>query len=191
MNIELYPIIRPRGGDFLYTDDEFRIMISDIKLCKELGCDGIVTGILDADGNVDIPRCNLLTELAYPMGVTFHRAFDRANDPVKALEDIINCGFERVLTSGRQPTAMEGLELLTSLVKQGGDKISIMPGSGVRSDNITEIAQTTGATEFHTSARIMQPTKMSFTNSFMKEDLRSVIADEQEIKKIRSFLSGL
>lgn len=191
LSIELFPIIRPRGGDFLYSDDEFNIMVADTRVCKELGCDGIVIGMLNADGTVDKDRCRILTDLAYPMGVTFHRAFDRAVDPVQAMEDIIDCGFERILTSGQKPNAMDGIALLAELVKLGEGRISIMPGSGVRSDNIIDIAQKSGATEFHTSARMMRDTKMKFTNELMNEELRSVITDEQELKKIKDILQGL
>ena len=112
VDIELFPIIRPRGGDFLYSDDEFEIMKEDILQCKKIGCDGVVIGLLNADGNVDKIRTSQLVNLAYPMSVTFHRAFDRANDPFKAMEDIIECGCERILTSGQQPTASEGIELM-------------------------------------------------------------------------------
>ncbi|MBC7535127.1 MAG: copper homeostasis protein CutC, partial [Ferruginibacter sp.] len=118
LSIELYPIIRPRGGDFLYSDDEFEVMKNDVRLCKDVGCDGIVTGILQADGTIDIDRSRQLVALAYPLGATFHRAFDRCNDPFKAMEDIIECGFERILTSGQQPAAMEGIELIASLIEK-------------------------------------------------------------------------
>ena len=149
LHIALFPIIRPRGGDFLYSDDEFKIMKTDVKLCKQLGCDGVVIGMLNADGTVDKKRCSQLIELAYPLGVTFHRAFDRVNDASKALEDIIEIGCERILTSGLKPTAPEGIDIITALIKQADERIIIMPGSGVRSDNIIELAKKSGAIEFH------------------------------------------
>ncbi len=209
LQIELFPIIRPRGGDFLYSDTEFEIMKTDVKLCKQLGCDGVVIGMLNADGTIDKKRCSRLVELAYPLGVTFHRAFDRTKKPhltspkgrdlepdnlefySQALEDVIEIGCERILTSGLQPTALEGAETIAALIKQAGERIIIMPGSGIRSDNIIAIAQKTGATEFHTSARIFTGSKMSYTNERMKEELKSVAVDENEVKKIIANLNSL
>jgi copper homeostasis protein len=108
LDIQLFPIIRPRGGDFLYTDGEFEIMYNDIELCKELNCDGVVIGLLKTDGSIDVERTSRLVNLAYPMEVTFHRAFDRCRDPFEALEQLIQIGCSRILTSGQKPTAPEG-----------------------------------------------------------------------------------
>ena len=191
LNIDLYPIIRPRGGDFLYTDDEFEIMKTDILVCKKLGCDGVVTGSLNADGTIDKTRCSQLVEIAFPMGVTFHRAFDRTKDPFTALEDIIECGFERILTSGLEPDAMQGACLIASLIEKADERIVIMPGSGIRSDNIGEIANRTKAHEFHTSARINSNSRMDFLQQGLKETLQSVSVDTEEVKKIRTILSAL
>ena len=190
-NFELYPIIRPRGGDFLYSDDEFEVMKNDVQFCKGAGCDGIVTGILHQDGTVDKDRCRQLVTLAYPLGATFHRAFDRCNDPFKAIEDIIECGFERILTSGQQPAALEGIALIASLIEKAANRIVVMPGSGVRSDNIATIAKQTRASEFHTSARTMADGKMKFNNAGMKEQLKSISVDGKEIKKIAAILAAL
>ncbi len=191
LQIELYPIIRPRGGDFLYSDAEFEVMKEDVEVCKELGCDGVVIGMLNADGTVDKDRCRQLVKLAYPMGVTFHRAFDRVNDAAKALEDIIEIGCERILTSGLYPTALEGIDTIAALIKQADERIIIMPGSGVRSDNIIELAKKTSAVEFHTSARMNIKSNMNFTNKTMKESLQSVSVDEEEIKNIIANLKSL
>jgi copper homeostasis protein len=191
LSIELYPIIRPRGGDFFYTDEEFEIMLADIKLCKELGCDGVVAGILNRDGTIDKKRCTQLVELAYPLGITFHRAFDRVNDATQALEDVVEIGFERILTSGLQPTAIEGAETIAALIKQANERIIIMPGSGVRSDNIKALAEKTGAKEFHTSARIFTSSKMNYTNEAMKENLKSIAVDGEEVRKIIELLSEI
>ena len=188
LHIDLFPIIRPRGGDFLYSDAAFEVMKTDVKICKELGCDGVVTGILNADGTVDTKRCRQLVEMAYPMGVTFHRAFDRVQDASKALEDIIEIGCERILTSGLVPVALDGAETLAALIKQADERIIIMPGSGVRADNIIELAKKTGTVEFHTSARINMESRMKFKNEKMRENLQSVTADEKEIKEIISSL---
>jgi len=187
---QLFPIIRPRGGDFLYSDAEFDIMKTDVQLCKSLGCDGVVIGMLHADGSVDTARCKQLVDLAYPLGVTFHRAFDRTNDPFKALEDIISIGCERILTSGQKPTAMEATELIANLIDQADSRIIIMPGSGVRSENILELAEKTGATEFHTSARISTSSKMDFIIEAMQENLTAVITDGDEVRKIIQLLNA-
>lgn len=191
LQIGLFPIIRPRGGDFLYSDEEFEIMKTDVKLCKQLGCDGVVIGMLNADGTVDKKRNTALVELAYPLGVTFHRAFDRAADPLQAMEDIIGIGCERILTSGQKPNAAGGAELIAQLIKQADERIIIMPGSGVRSKNIIELAKKTGATEFHTSARINVKSKMDFIIKAMNEDLSNVSVDADEIKKIITNLKSL
>ena len=184
LHIDLYPMIHPRGGEFFYSDEEFEIIKSDVKLCKELGCNGVVVGALTKDGKVDKKRCSLLVEYAYPLGVTFHRAFDRAVDPFEALEDIIDIGCERILTSGQKPTAPEGVQLLKELITQAEDRIIIMPGSGVRSDNVTWLAETTGAIEFHSSARIRVPGKMTYKNSLMNENTDSISVDGDEVKKM-------
>ena len=184
LTIELYPIIRPRGGDFLYSETEFEIMKADVQICKNLGCNGVVIGILLADGTVDKERCKQLVDIAYPMGVTFHRAFDRTTDPFKALEDIISIGCERILTSGQKPSVNEGMQLLIDLVQQANERIIIMPGSGVRAENIVALANQTNALEFHTSARININSKMEFINKSMNEQLITVAADSNEIKRI-------
>ena len=191
LSIELYPIIRPRAGDFLYSDEEFEIMKKDVLICKKSGCDGIVIGILDEDGNVDKQRCSQLVQLAYPLGVTFHRAFDRTNDPFKAMEDIIDIGCERILTSGQRPSVVDGIELIAQLIEKAEERIIIMPGSGVRADNIADIAMKTKATEFHTSARTMIQSNMKFRNEKMNEEMKSVSADENEINSIKKILNEI
>lgn len=184
VSIPVFPIIRPRGGDFLYNDDEYAIMQEDVLLCRNAGCDGIVTGLLQADGTVDKKRMAKLVDLAYPMDVSFHRAFDRTSDPLQALEDIIETGCTRILTSGHQKTAPEGTALLGELVEKAGDRIIIMPGSGIRSDNIRQLAQQTGAAEFHSSARTITSSRMSFTHPELSADSGYVSVDEQEINRL-------
>ena len=184
LHIELYPIIRPRGGDFLFSDEEFRIMLKDVAYCKQIGCDGVVIGMLCTDGTVDRARCGKLVQLAYPMGVTFHRAFDWAVNPFEAMEDIIAIGCERILTSGQRPTAMEGAALINELIRQADHRIIIMPGSGVRSSNMPALMKDTGACEFHTSARSRIASAMQYVNTSMGEDQSVVRADRQEIEKI-------
>ena len=135
LQIQLYPIIRPRGGDFFFTEEELEIMMNDVLLCKQIGCDGVVIGMLNQDGTIDKKSCEQLVQLAYPLGVTFHRAFDRAADPQQALEDIIEIGCERILTSGQQPTAMEGAELNSTpfAVNRCGFGFRSRPGAPDRS----------------------------------------------------------
>ena len=180
-NIDLYPMIRPRGGDFLYSIDEFETMKEDIISCKQLGCDGVVIGLLNADGTIDRERTSILVDMAYPMGVTFHRAFDRTRDAFEALETLIDVGCERVLTSGLMPNVNGGKELLKQLVATADERIIIMPGSGVRHNNLAELAQFTGAVEFHTSARTTVATNMQYINEQMNEALTSVTVDSNEV----------
>lgn len=187
----LYPIIRPRGGDFLYTDEEFSIMLRDVELCKELGCDGVVIGLLQPDGKIDKLRSARLIHAAYPMGVTFHRAFDRCRDPFEALEELVEMGCERILTSGQQPTVTEGAELICSLQKAADDRIIIMPGSGLRKDNIKWLAEKTGCTEFHSSLRAKKTSGMEFIHpSFAgsAESYQNNWIDPQEVKDLRAAL---
>jgi copper homeostasis protein len=190
LSIELYPIIRPRGGDFLYSDAEFDIIKSDLLLCKQLGCDGVVIGLLNADGTVDKQKTKLLTELAYPMGVTFHRAFDRTKNMFEALEDIIDCGCERILTSGQKPAAFDGMDNIKALIEKADNRIIIMPGSGINSKNIVEIAQYTGTTEFHSSARNFIESKMQFSQPTMNEQLTSVNLNADEVRSILNALKS-
>ena len=164
IGIGLNVIIRPRGGDFLYSESEIREMIYDIKAAKGLGVDGLVFGCLCPDGSVDMENMRLLMEAAGDTPVTFHRAFDHTSDPLKALEDIIELGCARILTSGCRPTAAEGAPLLAQLVEKAGDRIIIMPGCGVNESNIAETARLSGAREFHFSAREPVESGMTFRN---------------------------
>ena len=164
ISIALNVIIRPRGGDFLYSESEIKEMVYDIQVAKELGADGLVFGCLSPDGNVDMKAMKTLMDAAGDTPVTFHRAFDHTIDPFKALEDIISLGCVRILTSGCKPTALEGTELLAQLVERAGERLIIMPGCGVRENNIAEIARLSGAREFHFSARASVESGMIFRN---------------------------
>lgn len=166
LHIKLYVLIRPRGGDFLYTHLEYNIMLADIRYCIEAGCDGIVIGILNADGTVDKERCLEMVRLArqWGLGVTFHRAFDMCADQFQALEDIIEMGCERILTSGGKTTAIEGAIVINHLVEKANGRISIMPGSGVSEVNVADLVHFTGVTEVHSSARVHVPSKMKYKN---------------------------
>ena len=184
-NIQVFPIIRPRGGDFLYTETEFEVMKDDIKAAQNIGCEGVVIGILSNDGSVDIERCQELVELANGMDVTFHRAFDRVNDPQTSLEQIIAIGCKRILSSGLRPTAIEGTSILKALVSQANGRIKIMPGSGVRAENIIQLAKDTGASCFHSSARKTLESQMQYLNTDMKENLVQVSLDGTEVKHLK------
>lgn len=189
--VQLYPIIRTRSGDFLYSDEEFEIMMNDVKFCKELGCDGVVIGLLNKDGSIDIKRTSKLIELAYPLEVTFHRAFDRCKDPFEAMEQLIELGCQRILTSGQQPAAPEGMDLIMQLVKAADERIIIMPGSGVRKENIKELAEKTQATEFHSSLKAKQKTNMEFIHPAFAgsaESYTNPAIDPEEVKALRTAL---
>lgn len=164
LTLKIYPIIRPRGGDFLYTDEEFEIMKHDVQMCKDLGCDGVVFGILNADGTLDIARNQMLIDLAKPMPSAMHRAFDMTPNLAQSLEICIELGFERILTSGAESSALKGAETLATLVQKAQNRISIMPGAGIKPSNIAEIKQITKANEFHASAKDSVKSKMEYRN---------------------------
>lgn len=190
-SIQLFPIIRPRGGDFRYTDLEFRSMLEDVGRCRDLGCDGVVIGMLDKDGSIDTRRCSELIRQTGAMQVTFHRAFDRVSDPMAALEDVIELGCTRILTSGLHPNVDLGREMLRTLVERAGDRITIMAGSGVRSTNVAELAQFTGARAFHSSARTTYPSVMEYVNPAMAERLETISIDPDEVIALRRILDTL
>lgn len=156
----LHVIIRPRGGDFLYSSLELERMKEDINICRQLGADGVVFGCLTEDGEVDREVNARLLECAKGMSVTFHRAFDRTVNPFKALEDIASLGFDRILSSGQQPKAVEGISLLSQLHEQAQGKIRLLAGSGVTEENINQIYFQTGIREYHFSARVAQKSRM-------------------------------
>ena len=182
-------LIRPRAGDFLYSELEFATMLREVETCKALGCDGVVIGGLDADGNIDVARCGALVAASGKLGVTFHRAFDLARDPARALEDIIEIGCTRVLTSGGRASAREGAGRIRELRAQAGERIAIMAGAGVDSRNIAALRDATGAREFHASAKQMLPSAMrhsGFTGSGMDSgELRS------DVEEIRALVAAL
>ncbi|MBR4922316.1 MAG: copper homeostasis protein CutC [Bacteroidaceae bacterium] len=163
-NTKLHVIIRPRGGDFLYSPLELEIMLHDIKVARQLGADGVVFGCLTAEGDIDIPAMKMLMNAVGDMSVTFHRAFDMCKNPQEALEQIIALGCSRILTSGQEPNAVKGIPLLKELVKQADGRIIIMPGCGVNPSNILHIAEETGACEFHFSGRSTYESGMIYRN---------------------------
>lgn len=191
--IDINIIIRPRGGDFLYTEAEIQSMLHDIELCKQLKVHGVVFGCLTKEGDIDVELLKKLVQAAKPLSVTFHRAFDVCKDPFVALEQIIEAGCDRILTSGQQPTADKGIPMIAELVKKAAGRIIIMPGSGVRENNIEMIQVETGAIEFHTSARSIVHSKMEYRNENVPMG-SSVVSSEFETvetdrKKVACYLT--
>jgi copper homeostasis protein len=189
--IPLFPILRPRSGDFLYTEEEFELIKKDAMLCKQEGCDGVVIGFLNKDGGINKRWTQELVEIVYPLEVTFHRAFDRCNDPFKGLEDIIDAGCQRILTSGQQPNALQGIELIKKLVEAADDRIIIMPGSGIRTDNVKELADKTGAVEFHSSLKGKRKSSMEYIHPAFaaSEESYSIISiDPKAVKEFKQAL---
>jgi copper homeostasis protein len=164
LKIGLQVIIRPRGGDFLFTPEEFEVMREDIQSAKNLGADGVVVGCLTAEGDIDQARTAELAALARPMNVTFHRAFDMCRDARQGLEDLVRLGIDRVLTSGQEATCIEGLEMLAELHRQAAGRIIIMPGGGITPRNVQRIVAGTGVSEVHLSARRSVDSRMTHRN---------------------------
>ncbi len=170
--IPVFPIIRPRSGDFYYTDAEFNTMKIAVARCRELGYEGVVTGLLTKDQAVDAGRMKELVTLAYPLAVTFHRAFDVCKDPLSALEKIIDCGCKRILTSGQKPVAVEGKACISTLVSKAAGRIIIMPGGGIRAHTLPDLVAT-GATEFHSASL---------------KGIAEILPDATEIQAMKSLL---
>lgn len=189
--IPVFPIIRPRGGNFVYNDAELEIIKDDIRLSKELGYKGIVLGVLTSIGEVNSSIMKELVELSSPMEVTFHRAFDRTRNPFEALEKIIECGCKRILTSGQYPSLMNSLSLIKQLVIQSNDRIIIMPGSGLKSENVQQVLEVTNAKEIHTAARKAIFQESVFSPESMDEQMKYISVDAQEINKILATLNSI
>jgi copper homeostasis protein len=197
LSIRMNVIIRPRSGDFLYSDLEQKIMLKDIEAARMIGVDGIVIGCLTPQGDVDMTRNRELIEAAGDMSVTFHRAFDMCRDPFESLEKIIELGCSRILTSGQQPKAEQGIPLLKKLVEQADNRIIIMPGSGITDRNIAKIASETGARELHLSARSAVESKMQFRNPTVSmggtnihiNEYEQMITDAEKLRKTIDLIS--
>lgn len=162
LSIPVHVLIRPRAGDFAYSDEEHATMLADIAHCAAAGCDGVVVGALTADGDVDVARCRELVSAASRLDLTFHRAIDVCRDPAAALEAAIGLGFRRVLSSGGAASAMAGGANLRRLIEQAAGRIEIMPGAGIDAGNIAALMAATGAREFHASAKRVLPSRMRF-----------------------------
>lgn len=160
LKIAIHVMIRPRSGDFLYSDDDLAIMREDIALAARYGVDGVALGLLTAEGDVDVEQTRELVELARPMEVTFHRAIDLARDMESALEDVIRSGADRILTSGAEATAMQGRRRIRDFVQASDGRIRVMAGGGVRAENVKELAHATGALEFHAALRHVVPSRI-------------------------------
>jgi copper homeostasis protein len=192
LDLGLFVMIRPRGGDFLYSDDEFEIMKEDIRAARNTGADGVVFGILLRDGTIDMERMRILADLARPMGITCHRAFDMTADPILAMEDLIVMGVDRILTSGQAPSAPEGTKLIKELISRSAGRIAIMPGSGIKEHNVREVVEATGAKEIHIHLERQEPSRMLFRQDsvFMgapdQSEFHQVITDCERIRAVRN-----
>ncbi|MDR1098139.1 MAG: copper homeostasis protein CutC [Tannerella sp.] len=190
--IAIHVIIRPRGGDFLYTPAEVESMLYDIEMARKLNVHGVVFGCLTKRGNIDVPLMRRLIDAAGSLSVTCHRAFDVCRDPFVALEQLIELGCDRILTSGQQPDAVRGIPLIRELIRRADGRIIIMPGAGVRENNIARIEAETDAKEFHTSARSVVYSQMEYRNRQVPMG-SSIVASEFETvqtdrKKVTAYL---
>jgi copper homeostasis protein len=197
LHIGLFVMIRPRGGDFCYTGDEFMIMQHDITMARVMGADGVVFGILRPDGTIDEERMKLLVELSRPMGITCHRAFDMTADPYQSMEDLVGLGIDRVLTSGQKPTAPEGSLLIRNLVSRSAGRIIIMPGSGVKEHNVAGLVRSTGVKEVHVHLDKQVPSRMQFrqTSVYMgtpeQSEFEHTLTDWERIANLRMTVDDL
>lgn len=188
IDIQLNVIIRPRGGDFCYSDLEFETMKLDIHHCGQNDCDGIATGILNPDGSIDRNRMEVLIDIAhqYNMSITFHRAFDRCSNLFQAMEDVIKLGCDRILTSGGKKTALDGKEIIKKLINQADNRIIIMPGGGITKDNIAELVKETGLKEFHGTFRSRTVERMQYLTyelGSFKEEYTILQTDSEIVKR--------
>jgi len=195
LSIPVNVIVRPRGGDFHYSHEEFEVIKADVGQLKKMGVNGIVVGFLHANGTVDIARTKEIVELAAPMEVTFHRAFDMCNNPLKALGQLKTTGISRILTSGAQQTALQGMGLLKQLTEAAGETLSIMPGSGVNEQNLQQLMEITGAHEFHSSAKTFRTTNMTWFNPHISmggdntmDEYKTITVDADQIKAMAKIL---
>ncbi len=176
LGLDVFVLVRPRPGNFIYNPAEIEVMERDIRICKEHGVAGIVIGSLTADGQVDIETTKRLTALSHPTPVTFHRAFDRCRDWSQALEDVVACGCDRILTSGCHNTAIEGKEVIRQLVRQAAGRITILAGSGINAHNAEELIQHTGVTEIHGSCKVLTDDDYMETSTQAVKELLHICA---------------
>lgn len=197
ISIPVFALIRPRSGDFLYSETEFETIVNDVLEAKKQGLDGVVIGFLNADGTIDVERTKTVCQHASPMKVTFHRAFDVCKNPYEALEQIVEAGCDRILTSGQKQTAIEGISLIQELVIQAQGRIAILAGSGVRANNVKEIIKKTGVMEVHTSAKTDKESNMSYRKpgvnmgSKFCNEFAIASVDGEMVKEIRTIIDGI
>jgi copper homeostasis protein len=191
VKIDLIVIIRPRGGDFVYSDHELEVMREDVLEARAKGADGVALGILTDKGTVDLQRTRALVELARPLKVTFHRAFDDCKDLDRALEDVIACGTDRLLTSGGAPDAPTGMNAIAHLYKKAGSRIHIMAGGGVRTSNVRDLALHTGIQEVHASLNTKAATTPNGRASAVKSRQDGLAHFVLEENDVRAFISAL
>lgn len=198
VEIDINVLIRPRGGDFVYDDIEYKVLKNDIKSFKSLDINGIVTGILTKNGHVDSEKMKEIIDLVYPLELTFHRAIDMSVDPFTALDTLMTLRVQRVLTSGGENNALDGMETIRKMVQMAGNDIIIMPGAGINSTNISSILKTTGANEIHTSAKktilrdnVIQNPKVNLSYNSYSDFDHNIFADIGEIREIVSEIKNI
>ncbi len=195
VSLDLYVMIRPRGGDFLYDADEFEIMRRDIATAKRLGANGVVLGILDVHGHIDVARTRELIADARPLSVTFHRAFDMTPDLFRSLNDVCEMGADRVLTSGGEATSLEGQKVIAQLIRQARGRIVVMPGSAIKPENARSLVDHTGAKEIHVGLRSAIPSPMLYRNprismgSFEGREYQRFVVLEEQVRRLCSALA--
>ena len=196
LKIPLHVIIRPRPGDFCYSDEEQDVMFRDIAVAKRIGADGVALGTLNPEGSVNVELTRELVEAARPMSVTFHRAIDMCRDLSVALNDVVTCGADRILTSGGAALASEGIPLLASLVRRAGEQVSIMAAGGIRPANVRAVIQQTGVREVHAGLRTVVAGPMQFRNETVsfgnaRSEFERIVVQEQDVRRLVEQAEGL
>lgn len=196
LTIDLCVLIRPRAGDFLYSNHELEVMLRDISAAKRHGANGVVFGLVNPNGTIDVERTRELVAASRPLSVTFHRAFDACQDLFRALDDAIACGVDRVLTSGGEGAAMDGAKTIAELVRRAGDQIIVMAGGGIKSNNVRSIVTQTGVREIHAGLRSVVPSPMKYQNeklSFGSQggEYEKIVVSEQDVRALVEQVNGL